>query len=311
MTADKVNAYMTLYTALVTLAKLAAPMIPFMTEEIYQNLVRSLDPTAPESIHLCDYPVADESLIDETLEYAMEEVLNIVILGRAARNAANIKNRQPIGKMFIGAPKALDATFTAIIADELNVKDVEFTTDAGAFLSYNIKPNLKTVGPKYGKQLGEIRALLAAADGTALKRELDAAGKVTLETAGGTVELAPEDLLIETVQGGRYVSLTEGGVTVALDTELSDALIEEGFVREIISKVQTMRKEAGFDVTDHITLYEDGSEKLRAIMDSHAAEIKAAVLCDLVIFGVVEGYAKEWDINGETVTLAVKKNEGK
>ena len=311
MTADKVNAYMTLYTALVTLAKLAAPMIPFMTEEIYQNLVRSLDSTAPESIHLCDYPVADESLIDETLEYAMEEVLNVVILGRAARNAANIKNRQPIGKMFVGAPKALDATFTAIIADELNVKEVEFTTDAGAFLSYNIKPNLKTVGPKYGKQLGEIRTLLAAADGTALKRELDAAGKITLQTAGGKVELAPEDLLIETVQGGRYVSLTEGGVTVALDTALSDALIEEGFVREIISKVQTMRKEAGFDVTDHITLYEDGSEKLRAIMDSHAAEIKAAVLCDLVIFGVVEGYAKEWDINGETVTLAVKKNEGK
>ena len=311
MTADKVNAYMTLYTALVTLAKLAAPMIPFMTEEIYQNLVRSLDSTAPESIHLCDYPVADESLIDETLEYAMEEVLNVVILGRAARNAANIKNRQPIGKMFVGAPKALDATFTAIIADELNVKEVEFTTDAGAFLSYNIKPNLKTVGPKYGKQLGEIRTLLAAADGTALKRELDADGKITLQTAGGKVELAPEDLLIETVQGGRYVSLTEGGVTVALDTALSDALIEEGFVREIISKVQTMRKEAGFDVTDHITLYEDGSEKLRAIMDSHAAEIKAAVLCDLVIFGVVEGYAKEWDINGETVTLAVKKNEGK
>ena len=311
MTADKENAYMTLYTALVTLAKLAAPMIPFMTEEIYQNLVRSLDPTAPESIHLCDYPTADETLIDETLEYAMEEVLHIVILGRAARNAANIKNRQPIGKMFIGAPRALDATFTAIITDELNVKEAEFTTDATAFLSYNIKPNLKTVGPKYGKQLGEIRALLANADGTALKRELDSTGKVTLETAAGKVELAEEDLLIETVQGGRYVSLTEGGVTVALDTMLDDALIEEGYVREVISKVQTMRKEAGFDVTDHITLYEDGSEKLRAIIDSHAAEIKSAVLCDLIVFGVVEGYSKEWDINGENVTLAVKKNDGK
>ena len=311
MTADKENAYMTLYTALVTLAKLAAPMIPFMTEEIYQNLVRSLDPSAPESIHLCDYPTADETLIDETLEYAMEEVLHIVILGRAARNAANIKNRQPIGTMFIGAPKALDATFTAIITDELNVKEAEFTTDAAAFLSYNIKPNLKTVGPKYGKQLGEIRALLANADGTALKRELDSTGKVTLETAAGKVELAEEDLLIETVQGGRYVSLTEGGVTVALDTKLDDALIEEGYVREVISKVQTMRKEAGFDVTDHITLYEDGSEKLRAIIDSHAAEIKSAVLCDLIVFGVVEGYSKEWDINGENVTLAVKKNDEK
>ena len=311
MTTDKENAYMTLYTALVTLSKLAAPMIPFMTEEIYQNLVRSLDPTAPESIHLCDYPVADETLIDETLEYAMEEVLHIVILGRAARNAANIKNRQPIGKMFIGAPKALDATFTAIITDELNVKEAEFTTDATAFLSYNIKPNLKTVGPKYGKQLGEIRSMLAAADGTALKRELDATGKVTLETASGKVELTEEDLLIETVQGGRYVSLTEGGVTVALDTRLDDALIEEGFVREIISKVQTMRKEAGFDVTDHITLYEEGSEKLRAIIDSHAAEIRTAVLCDLIVFGVVEGYTKEWDINGESVTLAVKKDDAK
>ncbi len=311
MTTDKENAYMTLYTALVTLSKLAAPMIPFMTEEIYQNLVRSLDPTAPESIHLCDYPVADETLIDETLEYAMEEVLHIVILGRAARNAANIKNRQPIGKMFIGAPKALDATFTAIITDELNVKEAEFTTDATAFLSYNIKPNLKTVGPKYGKQLGEIRSMLAAADGTALKRELDATGKVTLETASGKVELTEEDLLIETVQGGRYVSLTEGGVTVALDTRLDDALIEEGFVREIISKVQTMRKEAGFDVTDHITLYEEGSEKLRAIIDSHAAEIRTAVLCDLIVFGVVEGYTKEWDINGESVTLAVKKDGAK
>ena len=307
MTTDKENAYMTLYTALVTLSKLAAPMIPFMTEEIYQNLVRSLDPTAPESIHLCDYPVADESLIDETLEYAMEEVLNIVILGRAARNAANIKNRQPIGKMFIGAPKALDATFTAIIADELNVKDVEFTTDAGAFLSYNIKPNLKTVGPKYGKQLGEIRALLAAADGTALKRELDAAGKVTLETAGGTVELAPEDLLIETVQGGRYVSLTEGGVTVALDTELSDALIEEGFVREIISKVQTMRKEAGFEVTDRIALTYACAGRAKDVLSRFGDAIAQDVLAVSVECAAPAGYVKEWDVNGEKVTLGVEK----
>ncbi len=308
MTTDKENAYMTLYTALVTLSKLAAPMIPFMTEEIYQNLVRSVDPTAPESIHLCDFPVADDALIDESLEYSMEEVLKIVMLGRAARNAANIKNRQPIAKMFIGAPKPLDDTFTAIVTDELNVKEAEFTSDASAFLSYNIKPNLKTVGPKYGKQLGEIRTLLADADGSALKRELDENGKVVLHTAGGDVELLADDLLIETVQSGRYVSLTDGGITVALDTQLSDALIEEGFVREIISKVQTMRKEAGFDVTDRITLYEDGNEKIREIIDRNAAEIKSAVLCDLIVFGVVEGYSKAWDLNGEAVTLAVKKN---
>ena len=307
MTDDKIAAYMTLYEALVTLSKLAAPMIPFMTEEIYQNLVRSVNKDAPESIHLCDYPVADESMIDATLEYSMDEVLKVVILGRAARNAANIKNRQPIGQMYIGAPKALDASYVSIITEELNVKNAEFTNDASAFLSYNIKPNLKTVGPKYGKLLGEIRNYLQNADGSALKRELDANGKIVLTLSGGTAELAEEDLLIETAQSGRYVSLADGGITVALDTELSDALIEEGYVREVISKVQTMRKEAGFDVTDHITLYMDGNDKLRAIVDKNTAEIKDAVLCDLVVFGALEGYSKEWDINGENVTLAVKK----
>ena len=307
MTDDKIAAYMTLYEALVTLCKLAAPMIPFMTEEIYQNLVRSVDKDAPESIHLCDYPVADENMIDPTLEYSMDEVLKVVILGRAARNAANIKNRQPIGQMYIGAPKALDDSYVSIITEELNVKNAEFTNDASAFLSYNIKPNLKTVGPKYGKLLGEIRNYLQQADGSALKRELDANGKIVLTLNGGTAELAEEDLLIETAQSGRYVSLTDGGITVALDTELTDALIEEGYVREVISKVQTMRKEAGFDVTDHITLYLDGNDKLRAIVDKNTAEIKDAVLCDLVVFGALEGYSKEWDINGENVTLAVKK----
>ena len=307
MTDDKIAAYMTLYEALVTLCKLAAPMIPFMTEEIYQNLVRSVDKDAPESIHLCDYPVADENMIDPTLEYSMDEVLKVVILGRAARNAANIKNRQPIGQMYIGAPKALDDSYVSIITEELNVKNAEFTNDASAFLSYNIKPNLKTVGPKYGKLLGEIRNYLQNADGSALKRELDANGKIVLALNGGTAELAEEDLLIETAQSGRYVSLTDNGITVALDTELTDALIEEGYVREVISKVQTMRKEAGFDVTDHITLYMDGNDKLRAIVDKNTAEIKDAVLCDLVVFGALEGYSKEWDINGESVTLAVKK----
>ena len=307
VTEDKIAAYMTLYTALVTVAKLAAPMIPFMTEEIYQNLVRSVDKDAPESIHLCDYPVADESMIDSTLEYSMDEVLKIVILGRAARNAANIKNRQPIGQMYIGAPKELDAGYVSIITEELNVKNAAFTSDASAFLSYNIKPNLKTVGPKYGKLLGEIRGYLQSADGSALKRELDANGKIVLTLNGGTAELAEEDLLIETAQGGRYVSLNDGGITVALDTELTDALIEEGYVREVISKVQTMRKEADFDVTDHITLYVDGNDKLRALIDKNASEIKEAVLADLVVFGALEGYTKEWDINGEKVTLAVKK----
>jgi len=307
MTEDKIAAYMTLYTALVTLAKLAAPMIPFMTEEIYQNLVRSVDKDAPISIHLCDYPVADEAMIDPTLEYSMDEVLNVVILGRAARNAANIKNRQPIGQMYIGAPKALDAEYVSIITEELNVKNAEFTNDASAFLNYNIKPNLKTVGPKYGKLLGEIRGYLQNADGSALKKELDANGKIVLTLSGGTAELCEEDLLIETAQGGRYVSLSENGITVALDTELSEALIEEGYVREVISKVQTMRKEADFAVTDHITLFVDGNEKIRALVDKNAAEIKTAVLCDLVVFGTTDGFTKEWDINGETVTLAVKK----
>ena len=307
MTDDKIAAYMTLYTALVTVIKLAAPMIPFMTEDIYQNLVRSVAGDAPESIHLCDYPVANETMIDKTLEYSMDQVLKVVILGRAARNAANIKNRQPIGKMFIGAEKALDDEYVSIITEELNVKNAEFTNDASAFLSYNIKPNLKTVGPKYGKLLGEIRGYLQTADGNALKAELDANGKIVLTLAGGTAELAEEDLLIETVQGGRYVSLSDGGVTVALDTELTPELIEEGYVREVVSKVQTMRKEAGFDVTDHITLYVDGNDKIRAIVDKASAEIKSAVLCDMVVFGATEGYTKEWDIHGETVTLAVKK----
>ena len=308
MTEDKKNAYMTLYTALVTLSKLAAPMIPFMTEEIYQNLVRSVDASAPESIHLCDYPTADARFIDKQLEADMNEVLSIVILGRAARNAANIKNRQPIGMLYIGAEKALADTYMQIILDELNVKAAEFTNDASAFLSYNIKPNLKTVGPKYGKLLGAIRKALTEGDGAALKRALDADGKLTLALDGGNeAELTAEDLLIETVQSGRYVSLSEGGVTVALDTELSDALIEEGYVREIISKIQTMRKEAGFEVTDHITLYADNNEKIKAFIDRNAAEIKAAVLGDLVIFGAIEGYSKNWDINGEEVTLAVKK----
>jgi len=237
----------------------------------------------------------------------MDEVLNIVMLGRAARNAANIKNRQPVAMLYIGADKTLCDTYVQIILDELNVKEAAFTNDASAFLSYTVKPNLKTVGPKYGKLLGEIRAALAACDGAVLKRTLDTDGKVILTLSGGEAILCAEDLLIETTQSGRYVSLSEGGITVALDTELSDALIEEGYVREIISKVQTMRKEAGFEVTDHITLYADNNEKIKAVIDKNSSEIKAAVLSDLVIFGAIEGYSKNWDINGEDVTLAVKK----
>ena len=307
MTEDKIAAYMTLYTALVTLVKLAAPMIPFMTEEIYQNIVRSVDKDAPESIHLCDFPTADERRIDKALEDGMEEVLSIVMLGRAARNASGLKTRQPVADLFIGAPKPLSDELLGIIREELNVKRASFTDDASQFLNYNIKPNLKTVGPKYGKLLGEIRTALQNGDGSEMKKELDQSGKLTLSLSE-TVELTPEDLLIETVQGGRYASLCEGAYTVALDTKLTEALIEEGNVREVLSKVQTMRKEAGFDVTDRITLYATGNTAVCDLIDRNSAELKAALLCDLIVFGMTEGYTKEWDINGQTVTLAVKKN---
>ena len=255
MEQDKINAYMTLYTALVTVAKAAAPMIPFMTEDIYQNLVRSIDANAPESIHLCDYPEVNEAWIDKDLEANMEELLEIVVLGRACRNTANIKNRQPIGTMYVKAEKAMDKFYTDIIADELNVKEVKFADDVESFISYSFKPQLRTVGPKYGKLLNGIRTALSEIDGTAAMKELRDNGVLVLDIDGNRVELAEEDLLIETAQSEGYVTETDGETSVVLDTNLTPELIQEGFVREIISKVQTMRKEAGFEVMDKIIVY--------------------------------------------------------
>ncbi len=307
MPQDKINAYMTLYTALVTVCKAAAPMIPFMTEDIYQNLVRSLDATAPESIHLCEYPVADETLINKELEAAMEEVLQIVVLGRAARNGSNRKNRQPLAKMYVKAETALDALYQQIIEEELNVKAVEFVEDTSAFSSYTFKPQLKTVGPKYGKQLGEIRTALAEIDGTVAYAELQSAGVLTLHLPSGDVALAEEDLLIDTAQQEGFYTLSDRGVTVVLDTTLTPELIEEGFVREIISKLQTMRKEAGFEVTDHITVYVDGNENLAELITRNAQTICEDVLADGIVMQETDGFVKEWDINGETVTFGVMK----
>ena len=307
MEQDKINAYMTLYTALVTISKTAAPMIPFMTEDIYQNLVRSIDKDAPESIHLCDFPVADESLIDADLEAAMEEVLDIVVMGRAARNAANIKNRQPIGTMFVKAEKALDAMYQEIIADELNVKKVTFTDDVRDFTSYTFKPQLKTVGPKYGKFLGGIKQYLAQVDGNEAMDTLNANGCITFDVNGETVVLSKEDLLIDMAQKEGYVSQADNNVTVVLDTNLTEELIEEGFVREVISKIQTMRKEADFEVTDKIVIYVDGNEKVSKIVKANAENIMNDVMAVDIKLGELAGYSKEWNINGETVSIGVQK----
>ena len=307
MEQDKINAYMTLYTALVTVAKAAAPMIPFMTEDIYQNLVRSIDADAPESIHLCDYPEVNEAWIDKDLEANMEELLEIVVLGRACRNTANIKNRQPIGTMYVKAEKAMDKFYTDIIADELNVKEVKFADDVESFISYSFKPQLRTVGPKYGKLLNGIRTALSEIDGTAAMKELRDNGALVLDIAGNRVELAEEDLLIETAQSEGYVTETDGETSVVLDTNLTPELIQEGFVREIISKVQTMRKEAGFEVMDKIIVYAKDNDKIMDIMKANQDEIKREVLAENIILGEAEGYTKEWNINKEAVTLGVSK----
>ena len=307
MEQDKINAYMTLYTALVTVAKAAAPMIPFMTEDIYQNLVRSIDADAPESIHLCDYPEVNEAWIDKDLEANMEELLEIVVLGRACRNTANIKNRQPIGTMYVKAEKAMDKFYTDIIADELNVKEVKFADDVESFISYSFKPQLRTVGPKYGKLLNGIRTALSEIDGTAAMKELRDNGVLVLDIAGNRVELAEEDLLIETAQSEGYVTETDGETSVVLDTNLTPELIQEGFVREIISKVQTMRKEAGFEVMDKIIVYAKDNDKIMDIMKANQDEIKREVLAENIVLGEAEGYTKEWNINKEAVTLGVSK----
>ena len=307
MEQDKINAYMTLYTCLVTLAKCAAPMIPFMTEDIYQNLVRSIDKTAPESIHLCDFPAANEAWINKELEDDMEDVMNVVVIGRACRNAANIKNRQPIGNMFIKAPWTLGGFYVDIIKDELNVKNVEFKDDVRAYTSYTFKPQLKTLGPKYGKILNDIRKALAELDGNAAMEQLNNLGYLKLNVAGQEIDLEKDDLLIDMAQTEGYVADSYAQITVVLETTLTPELVEEGFVREIISKVQQMRKEAGFEVMDKIAVHLEGNDKLEEIVRKNEELIKSEVLADEVGYDSVKGFTKEWNINGESVTMGVEK----
>ncbi len=307
MEQDKINAYMTLYTALVQMCKAAAPMIPFMTEEIYQNLVCSIDQNAPESIHLCDFPVADESMIDTKLESDMEELLKIVVMGRACRNTANIKNRQPIGEMIVKAPAVLDQFYLDIIADELNVKKVVFTEDVSGFTTYTFKPQLRTVGPKYGKQLGGIQKHLATLDGNAAYAELKSEGAIKFMVGEAEVVLTEADLLIDMKQKEGYATEADNTVTVVLDTNLTPELIEEGFVFEVISKIQTMRKDADFEVMDHIRVSLNGNDKLAAIVAKNQAAIAGKVLADSITTGADYGMAKEWNVNGETVTIAVER----
>lgn len=306
MNQDKINAYMTLYTALTTVVKLAAPMVPFITESIYRNLVCSVDDKAPISVHLCDFPVANEAFIDTELEAEMELVLEIVVLGRAARNASNIKNRQPIGNMYVKADRKLDDFFKEIVASELNLKAVSFKDDMEEYLSYSFKPQFKVLGPKVGKQIGEVKAALAGINGHAAKAELESTGKLKLTLKSGEVELLPEDVDITMSQTEGFATQRYGNVTIALETTLSQELIEEGFVREIISKLQTMRKENGFQVVDHITVYAAGNDKLVDIMSRNEDFLKKVVLADKVVYGSTEGFVKEWNINGEDITLAVK-----
>ncbi|MBQ4109345.1 MAG: isoleucine--tRNA ligase [Clostridia bacterium] len=307
MVQDKINAYMTLYTALVTLAKVSAPMIPFLAEEVYQNLVRSIDKNAPESIHLCDFPEANEAFIDKELEENMEKVLDIVVLGRACRNTANIKNRQPIGKMYVNAGDALPDFYTEIIEEELNVKNVEFTADVSAFTTYSFKPQLKTLGPKFGKQLGEIRNILTELDGSKAMSELNETGKLKITLGGEDVYLEKEDLLIEAAKVEGYESNADYGITVVIDTNLTEELIEEGFVREIISKIQTMRKDAGFEVMDKIKITVCGDEKIAGIIERNSAEIKENVLAEDISLCEAAGFVKDWNINGIDVKFGVEK----
>jgi isoleucyl-tRNA synthetase len=307
MEQDKINAYMTLYTALVTISKAAAPMIPFLTESIYQNLVCGLDSAAPESIHLCDFPEVKEEWVDAELESQMEQLLNVVVLGRACRNTANIKNRQPIGRMFVKAEGDLSDYYKDIIADELNVKECIFKDDVEDLTSYSFKPQLRTLGRRFGKRLNALKTVLAELDGSAAMKELNANGEITVVVEGEKEILKTEDLLIESAQKEGYVSESDHGITVVLDTHLTDELIEEGFVREIISKIQTMRKDAGFEVTDHIRVYQDANEIIRKVITANAEQIKAEVLADEIFIGEMKGHTANWTINGEPVILGVTK----
>ena len=307
MEQDKINAYMTLYTALVTICKAAAPMIPFMTEDIYQNLVRSNDANAPESIHLCDFPVVNKDHIDKKLEEDMEDVLDAVVMGRACRNEAAIKNRQPISRMYIKADFTLSEFYQEIIEDELNVKEVVFTDDVRDFTSYTFKPQLRTVGPKYGKQLGGIQKHLAALDGNAAMDELNADGALKFDVDGVAVELTKDDLLIDMAQKEGYVSQEDNKMTVVLDTNLTPELVEEGFVYEIISKIQTMRKESGFEVTDHIRVSINGNDRLSEIARKNKDAISGKVLADELTSGAEYAVSKEWNINGENAVIAVER----
>ena len=307
MEQDKINAYMTLYTALVTISKCAAPMIPFMTEEIYLNLVRSIDKAAPESIHLCDFPVADEKMIDKKLEEDMEEVLKIVVMGRAARNAANIKNRQPIGTMFVKAENELSDFYKEIIKDELNVKEIKFTDDVREFTSYSFKPQLRTVGPKYGKQLGGIQKVLGSVDGNKAMDELNENGVLKFDVDGVEIALAKDDLLIEMAQKEGYVSEADNNITVVLDTNLTDELIEEGFVYEVISKIQTMRKDADFEVMDHIKVSICNNDKVADIVRKNEAIISGKVLAEAITADENLSVSKEWNVNGEKVVIGIEK----
>ncbi len=300
MEQDKINAYMTLYTCLVTLAKVSAPFVPFMTEQIYQNLVRNFEKTAPESIHLCDFPVADEKMIDKELEESMEKVLEIVTLGRACRNVSNMKNRQVLSKVYVGMKGTLDEKYYYIIKEELNVKEIEFKDNVSEFVSYNVKPNLKTVGPKYGSILPTINQMLRGGDGTAFVKELNETGKVVLEIGDAKIELVEEDLLIETTKSEKYISSAENDVTVVLDIELTPELIEEGFVRELISKIQNLRKESGFEVQNHIEIYYSDNKKIGEIIEKNKEQIADETLADLIQEGKGEN---ELDINGEKVMI--------
>ncbi|MCR5715787.1 MAG: class I tRNA ligase family protein, partial [Lachnospiraceae bacterium] len=307
MEQDKINAYMTLYTALATICKAAAPMIPFMTEEIYQNIVRSVDQSAPESIHLCDYPQVHTEMIDTELEQSMEEVLDIVVLGRAGRNEAAIKNRQPIGNMLVKAEHELSEFYQAIIREELNVKNITFTDDVAEYCGYSFKPQLKTVGPKYGKQLGGIKQYLEQLDGNSGMQELKDTGVISFEVGGVQVSLAEEDLLISSKQVEGYVAESDHGVTVVLDKHLTEELIEEGFVYEVISKIQTMRKDSGFEVMDHIKVSVNGNQKLADLVLKNKDAIATKVLADEILTDTTLAIAKEWNINGEKATICVEK----